>query len=82
MIQKVFSVYDSKAEAYLQPFFMMSKGEAVRGFTDLANDANTCFGKHPEDYTLFEIGEYDNSEGHLVPLDAHISIGKAIEYQK
>jgi hypothetical protein len=81
MIQKVFSVYDCKAEAYLQPFFMMSKGEAVRGFSDLANDSSTSFYKHPEDYTLFEIGEYCTASGVLVPLDAHISIGKAIEYK-
>lgn len=58
---KVFSVYDSKAEAYLQPFFMPSRGSAIRAFTDSVNDPQTGFHKHAADYTLFELGEYEDS---------------------
>ena len=60
MLHKIFSVFDSKAELYLTPFFMKTKGEAVRGFEDVANDKNSAIGRHPEDYTLFELGEYDD----------------------
>ena len=31
MLLKVFTMYDSGVEAYLQPFFMAANGAAIRG---------------------------------------------------
>lgn len=56
MIQKIFAVYDSKVEAFMQPFFMPAKGAAIRAFTDLVNSKDHSFSKYAEDYTLFELG--------------------------
>lgn len=77
---KVFTVFDSKAGAYLNPFFLNSTGEAIRAFGDTANDPNTGIGKHPEDYSLFEIGEYDNKTGRITHLETHTPLGNGIEY--
>ena len=52
MIVKVFGIYDSKAEAYLPPFFMKSKGEAIRAITAHVNDSQHNFCKYAEDFTL------------------------------
>ncbi|UIB81480.1 nonstructural protein [Flyfo microvirus Tbat2_160] len=82
MILKIFTIYDSKVEAYMQPFFMQSKGAALRAFTDTISDRSTQFSKHPQDFTLFEIGEYDDSTGTLLNYDAKISLGVAVEFQK
>ena len=82
MIQKIYTVYDSKLEAYMQPFFMQSKGQAVRAFTDSVNDPSTQFNKHPEDFTLFELGEYDDSTGKVSNLPTPNSLGVALEYKK
>lgn len=79
-ILKVFTVYDSKAEAYLQPFFMHSKGQAVRMFQDLANDPQHQFFKYAADFTMFEIGTYDESSGLLSPVQPYQSLGCAIEF--
>ncbi|AXL14692.1 nonstructural protein [Microviridae sp.] len=79
MIYKMFTVYDSKANAYLQPFFLKSAGEAVRAFTDSCNDPKTAFCRHPEDFTLFEIGTYDDSTALVETHKAHISLGLASE---
>lgn len=75
----VFVVYDSKAEYYKNPFIMRSKGEAVRGFMDIANDKSSEIGKHPEDFSLYLIAEFDDSKGNYIPITPQI-IGKAIEY--
>lgn len=80
MILKVFSVYDVKAEAYLQPFFMTSKGQAVRGFTDLLNDGQSQFSKHPGDFTLFELGSFDDSNGFFTSNTVPIPIGCGNEF--
>lgn len=78
---KIFTVFDSKVEAFLRPFFMQSKGEALRAFADTVNDKNTQLNRHPEDYTLFELGEYDDSNATFKILDAKISLGNAIEFK-
>jgi len=80
--KKVYATYDSKAEAYLQPFFMRARGEAIRGWTTVCNDPKTQFFTNPEDFTLFELGEYDEFTGTLIPHPAKISLGCAIEFKK
>lgn len=82
MKTKMFTVYDSKAQAYMMPFFMNSRGEALRAWQDLCNDEKTQFGKHPEDFTLFEIGEYDQETGKITQTTAFISLGTALEFKK
>lgn len=61
MILKIFAVHDVKAEAYFQPFLMQSKGLAIRWFRECAQNKEHAFGKNPEDYTLFEVGTWDDS---------------------
>ena len=82
MIQKVFAVHDIKAEAFLKPFFTNTVGEALRGFIDACNDPQVQFNKHPEDYTLFELGEFDDGKGLITALPTPRPLGKAIEFVK
>lgn len=63
-----FAVFDQKAEAFTQPFFLPTKQIAVRTFADCCNDKNHAFGRHPADYTLFHVGHFDTQSGQLVPL--------------
>lgn len=79
---KIFSVYDAKAEAYMTPFFLQTKGQAIRGFMDLVSDKNTNVAKYPEDFTLFELGEYDDGRGSFVSHQTPISLGTALELKK
>lgn len=66
MRHRAFVVFDTKAKAYLPPFFMGEVGMATRSFTDAVN-GDGPFSKHPEDYTLFEIGNFDDNTGMLEP---------------
>jgi len=82
MKSKIFTTYDSKAEAYLQPFFMGTRGEAIRGWQTVVNDPKTQFNKYPSDFTLFEIGEYDETTGEITAHTAKVSLGVALEFLK
>ena len=82
MKQWIFSVFDSKAETFNTPFFMAAKGQALRGFQDEVNRPESEIGKHPEDYTLFCIGEVDLDTGKITPLSSPTSMGLAIEYKE
>jgi len=61
MIHQIFTIFDEKAKAYLPPFFMHHPAMAIRTFGDMCADKNHQFGAHPEDYTLYKIGEFDDS---------------------
>lgn len=76
---KIVAVYDSAVGAYMQPMFLQSKGQALRMWLDSSNDTSTQFNKHPKDFTLFEIGEYDDSTGDLVNHQVKVPLGTALE---
>lgn len=82
MLFKVFTVYDSKVEAYMSPFVMRSRGEAIRAWESTVNDPNTQFYKHPADFTLFEIAEWNEQKGKFENYSAPNSIGTALEFKK
>lgn len=82
MKHKVFTTYDSKVGAYLQPFVMRSRGEAMRAFESICNDGKSQFCSHPADFTLFEIGSYDEDTGCLEPHEAKIALGLALDFKK
>lgn len=82
MDYKIYTVYDSKAEAYLPPFFMQSKGQAIRSFITVANDKTHDIGKYPEDYTLFELGEFFDESAGFTLYSTPVSLGVAIEFVK
>lgn len=75
----VFSVFDSKAKAYLPPFFMHNEDMAIRIFKDCVNSGDHQFGKHPSDYTLFCLGEFLDHEG-IINFSGPHSVGNGVEY--
>lgn len=66
MTQLVFGVRDSKAQAFLQPFFSNSSGAAIRAFGDAVMDTKSPLGLHPTDYLLYELGTFDDNSGMFV----------------
>lgn len=80
MTHKIFTVYDSKAEAYLPPMFLHTKGLAIRSFTQAVNSAGHDFNKYAADFTLMEIGEWDDNDGKIDMYPAMKNIGCGIEF--
>lgn len=68
MTQKMFGVYDIKACAYLQPFFSINAGSALRAFEDCLQDEKSNLARHPADYQLFELGAFDDASGELTSV--------------
>lgn len=79
MLHKIFAVYDSKTGAYCAPFFLKARGEALRSFIDTAQGNDTLISKHPEDFTLFELGEYDDLTASFKIHPSPVSLGVAVE---
>lgn len=84
MKTKVFSLYDAKAKMFGVPFYMQTVGLAIRALQDLTNDKNTLVNRHPSDFTLYEIGEFDDSDAkteNLIPIHL-IAIASEFAEQK
>lgn len=82
MIHKVYCVYDNKALFWLQPFYAMQHGQAMRAFSDEVNTRNSSMNRHPTDYALFHVGEFDDQTGQLQPVHPAVNLGLAAEFLK
>lgn len=74
-----YSVYDSMVEAFMPPFYVRARGEAMRLFSDLANDVSSNVGKHPADFTLMQLGEFDDQSGSFVVVDSPVRVISGLE---
>lgn len=57
---------DIVADVYSQPQFVTSLGAAIRSFGDACQntqDPNNMLAKHPADFELVHLGEYDDNTG-------------------
>lgn len=79
MKYNMFSIYDEKAKAYLPPFILPEVGMAIRTFSDCINSRDHQFSKHPKDYTLFKIANFNDDNGHIDQQKE--PIGNGIEYK-
>lgn len=80
MVLKIFSVYDSKVEAYTIPQFFDSTGRALRALMNELDQPQSAMAKYPADFTLFEIGEYDDKKCEIKMYEAKINLGCALEF--
>lgn len=82
MKTKVCVIYDSKIGYYESPMFFRTRADAIRAFSDVANDTGTKFFKHGGDFTMFEVAEYDDETGSFINHEAKISYGLALDFIK
>jgi len=82
MILKIFSVYDSKVKAFNNPFFQRTTGEALRSFMDACQKMDGNFYKYAEDYTLFEIGAFDDATAKFELYETPQSLGLASQFKQ
>lgn len=79
---KIFSVRDTRLGIYMQPIFMQHVGQVVRSWEEMVNDPKTTLCKHPSDYSLYELGEFDEDAGTFAALPVHKLIATAKEFRK
>lgn len=62
-------MYDSKLEGFMRPFFLQTTAVAVRAIIDLAKDPKNETAQHPGDFTLYELGTFDD---HTAIVDQYV----------
>lgn len=67
MILTIVSIKDRAADAFMRPFFVPTANMAIRSFMDEVNrdSADNQMFAHPDDFDLYEIGIFDDSNGRI-----------------
>lgn len=63
------SVKDKKVGFFHPPYCVHSKAVAIRGFGDAVMKPGSDLNSHPEDFTLFMVGEFNTDKGVVTPVD-------------
>lgn len=72
---KLFCAKDSKSETYGPIMTSKTTGLFLRQVSEVLNEGQSIWAKHPQDFTLFEVGEYLPESGDVIMYDAKKSLG-------
>jgi len=81
VILHVVAVFDSAAQVFQRPFFVPRIEVARRAFADEVNraDAANQLHQHPEDFSLYVLGTFNDEVGTLSSLDVPTMVVRAKE---
>lgn len=76
-----FSIRDIKSGIYNPPTYHATPGEAERWFRTHVNrkDGQNNLNLYPEDFSMFQIGSYDDQTGRLESLEMPIHMVEATQ---
>lgn len=62
----LFTVHDSASDSFLPPFCMDTVRDAMQGLKTMVNsDQENKYSQFAEDFTLMELGKFDNQSGQI-----------------
>lgn len=62
-------IFDNKAKVYNRPFTQINNAVARRTAQDLVNDPNSDCCRNPQDFTMLQIGYYEDTTATITTLD-------------
>lgn len=65
MLQNTYSAFDKKAQFFIGTFNSRSDAEASRMFGDAVRQGKSLVAEHPEDYSLYKLGTFDDCSGKI-----------------
>ena len=78
------AIRDIKADLWARPTYTPSLGASVRDFGDQCQkqDEQNLLYTHPEDFELYHIGEFDDSNGKIEQLQQPKQIAAGSNYKR
>lgn len=70
-------IRDLKSLSYGSPCIFGGPNEAVRSFCDLLDDKQTLLGRHPSDFQLVHVADWDDIEGVVTPVEHAVLVDGA-----
>lgn len=69
MKNSAYTIFDTKSLVYSNPFYAPTHGAAIRIVQDAARDPNSQLSRHPADFVVYCVGQYDDSNGIFQVID-------------
>lgn len=82
MIKNIYSIRDSKSEAFLQPFYSQNDSTATRAIASNLMSNDTELSNHSADYSLHLLGSFCDSSGKITPSTEPIYISSISSIKK
>lgn len=81
MKKLVYSIRDNKMGSFNVPVLIENDAVAVRQFGDLiSRGGDSVMSIHPEDFTLYKLGEFDSSTGKFTNLDCPSALATGSDF--
>lgn len=75
---EVMSVYDTKARAFLPPFFVPHVDVGLRSLASAANEPGHQLNRYAADFEIYHLGSWDDGTGVFDPKPQPFSYGRVI----
>lgn len=83
MKKRVYSIRDNKLASFGVPVLIDNDAVATRQFGDIiTSGGDNVMCKHPADFSLYFIGEYDMSTGKFKNVDCPVSLATGSDFIK
>ena len=81
MIFGLYAIKDAKS-TYMPCNADLNDGCAIRNFEHAVRQPDSLLRSHPNDYSLFKVGTYDNVGGYIEPIDPPVMLCDAAQCLK
>lgn len=71
---KLFTIHDNATDSYSAPVTIPSQRDAIEALRASVNNPDTAHHKHSPDFTLYEIGSFDQFKGTLSISDKKLVV--------
>ena len=78
----VITTYDKKAHRYGELYCFNSKEEAIRAFGDGISQSGSQMNRHPEDYQLVHLADFDFVHGVVVGSSERVVLADGFDFRK
>lgn len=82
MLKFIYSVYDQKSKVFGNPFISNNRATAERDFGYACNDVHSQISKWPADFTLYEIGSFEDTTCKIELNSPPEIVGHGIQYKE
>lgn len=79
---KLFAVKDKSMDTFLSPQAIPHHAQALRQWEEMCNDPSTSFCKHPKEFALYELGEFNVDTGRLTSLEVPHLLSNASDVKR
>lgn len=76
-MMQIYAIKDKATEAFHNPFFVRARGIAMRMFMDETKNEQSQINKHPDDFELHYIGDFNDETGQIQQTNGTELIAKA-----